>query len=196
MYLFEYEQKGLDRAKYGDGLYEEIAKRLKKKQFKGLGQRNLYLFRDLYLAYPQILQTLSAKLPDLNIPGILAFKKQPERDQSTFAYPTGHTDKIRVTDPELLLNRLSFSHFIELLKCNSALQRRFYETETIANNWSVRELRRAMDSLLFERTGLSADKEDVLKKHRSGSVLRAYPETSFETGRAGFWKQARQFFLA
>lgn len=71
----------------------------------------------------------------------------------------------------MLLNRLTYTHFIELLKCDIALQRTFYETEAIANNWSVRELRRAMDSLLFERTGLSADKEDVLQKHRSSSGL-------------------------
>lgn len=62
MYLFEYEQKGLDRAQYGDRLYDEISNRLKKQGLKGFGQRNLYQFKDLYLVYPQILQTVSAKL--------------------------------------------------------------------------------------------------------------------------------------
>ncbi|MBK7409157.1 MAG: YhcG family protein [Saprospirales bacterium] len=52
-----------------------------------------------------------------------------------------------------------------------ALKRTFYETEAIVNNWSVRELRRAMDSLLFERTGLSTDKQGVLDEHRSGTGL-------------------------
>lgn len=41
----------------------------------------------------------------------------------------------------------------------------------MANNWSVRELRRAMDSLLFERTGLSKHKKDLLNKYSDGSGL-------------------------
>ncbi len=81
--------------------------------------------------------------------------------------------------PELLINRLSFSHFIELLKTNTALQRSFYETETIKNNWSVRELQRAMNGMLFERTGLSSDKQAVLEKHRNGTGLT--PEDIFRS---------------
>lgn len=57
------------------------------------------------------------------------------------------------------------------------LKRVFYETEAIRNNWSVRELQRAMNSMLFERTGLSKDKESVLEKHRQGSGLK--PEDVF-----------------
>jgi hypothetical protein len=57
-------------------------------------------------------------------------------------------------DSTLLLSRLSFSHFIELLKADRYLKRRFYEIQTIKNNWSLRELQRAMNSMLFERTGL------------------------------------------
>ena len=49
---------------------------------------------------------------------------------------------------------------------------RFYETEAIVNNWSVRELERAIDSMLYERTGLSKDKEAVLGQHRKGSGLK------------------------
>jgi predicted nuclease of restriction endonuclease-like (RecB) superfamily len=78
-----------------------------------------------------------------------------------------------------LLSRLSFSHFIELIKADQPLKRIFYETEAIQNNWSVRELQRAMNSMLFERTGLSSDKEAVLKKHRKGSGLA--PEDVFRS---------------
>lgn len=82
------------------------------------------------------------------------------------------------TSPDILLSHLSFSHFIELIKADSSLKRLFYETETIRNNWSVRELQRAMNSLLFERTGLSTDKETVLEKYRKGSGLK--PEDVFK----------------
>ena len=66
--------------------------------------------------------------------------------------------------PELLLSRLSFSHFIELIKADTPLQRIFYEVQAIKNNWGVRELNRAMNTLLFERTGLSKNKEVVIAK--------------------------------
>jgi predicted nuclease of restriction endonuclease-like (RecB) superfamily len=45
----------------------------------------------------------------------------------------------------------------------------FYEVQAIKNNWGVRELERAMNTMLFERTGLSANKEAVLEKLK-GSV--------------------------
>jgi hypothetical protein len=58
------------------------------------------------------------------------------------------------TDFNLLLNRLSFSHFIELLKIEDyPLKRSFYETETIKNNWSVRELQRSMNSMFSTLDG-------------------------------------------
>jgi len=47
----------------------------------------------------------------------------------------------------------------------------FYETEAVVNNWSVRDLQRVMDSMLFERTGLSKDKRALLEKHRKGAGL-------------------------
>ena len=137
MYLFEYEQKGEDRAQYGDRLYDEISNRLKNNGIKGAGKRNLYLFKDLYLAYPQIVQTVSAqfKTPDLRL---YSLAKQDH------LLPMRQPGSSIETDPEILVNRLAFSHFIELLQCDTALKRAFYETETLVNNWSVRELRRAI----------------------------------------------------
>jgi predicted nuclease of restriction endonuclease-like (RecB) superfamily len=64
----------------------------------------------------------------------------------------------------LLLSRLSFSHFIELIRIEDNLQRLFYEVEAIKNNWSVRELARAIDSSLALRTTLSTNKEAIINK--------------------------------
>jgi predicted nuclease of restriction endonuclease-like (RecB) superfamily len=44
------------------------------------------------------------------------------------------------------------------------LKRSFYEVETVKNNWKMRELRRAINTLLFERTGLSTNKGAVIAK--------------------------------
>ena len=57
-----------------------------------------------------------------------------------------------------LLTHLNFSHFIELIRVNDTLKRHFYEIETLKNAWRVRDLARAIDTLLFERTGLSVNK--------------------------------------
>lgn len=57
-----------------------------------------------------------------------------------------------------VLSRLSFSHIAELLQCDDATKRAFYELECIRGNWSVRELKRQMASLYYERSGLSKDK--------------------------------------
>ncbi|WP_218149254.1 PDDEXK nuclease domain-containing protein [Chitinophaga sp. YR573] len=49
--------------------------------------------------------------------------------------------------------------------------------EAIKNNWSVRDLQRAINSMLFERTGLSTDKQAVLKSHIKEEPLK--PEDIF-----------------
>lgn len=59
--------------------------------------------------------------------------------------------------PEKLINKLSFSHLAELLQVNDPLKRTFYEIECIKGNWFVRELRRQINSLYYERSGLSKD---------------------------------------
>ena len=154
-YIVEYEQSGKDKADYGLGLFKAIAKRLLKMGVKSLRERNLYLCRDFYRAYPKILQTLSAKsyLVDFKPFAILQTLSAilPEPDESA--------------NLNILLTNLSFSHFIELLKADTDVKRRFYEVHAIQSNWGVRDLKRAIESLLYERTGLSTDKEATLKKH-------------------------------
>ena len=51
------------------------------------------------------------------------------------------------------------------------MKRAFYETETVKNGWSVRELKRQVDSMLFERVGLSKDKEGVLRLAQEGHLI-------------------------
>jgi predicted nuclease of restriction endonuclease-like (RecB) superfamily len=150
-YLVEYEQLGADRALYGTKLYKTLAKELKVKKIKGLSFTNLHLFKQFYQTYPQIVQTLSEqfKLPQNVI------QKVTENQGEIELY--SHSPDIN-----LLLNQLSFSHFIEFIKCDTPLQRAFYETFSIRNQWTVRDLQRARNSLLFERTGLSTDKESLL----------------------------------
>ena len=69
-----------------------------------------------------------------------------------------------VLSPQLLLSRLSFSHFIELVRVEDDLQRLFYEVEAIKNNWSVRELKRAIGTSLAFRTAMSKNKKAIIAK--------------------------------
>ncbi len=66
----------------------------------------------------------------------------------------------------------SWSHYLELLKVDEEEKRNFYLQETINSQWSVRELQRQKNSLLYERIALSKDKEKVLELAQKGQVLR------------------------
>ncbi|GHV52074.1 hypothetical protein FACS1894206_00180 [Deltaproteobacteria bacterium] len=54
-----------------------------------------------------------------------------------------------------MLSRLSFTHLELLAAIEESLKRSFYEVECIKGSWSVRELKRQIASLYFERSGLS-----------------------------------------
>jgi predicted nuclease of restriction endonuclease-like (RecB) superfamily len=60
--------------------------------------------------------------------------------------------------------RLSWAHFIELIRIEDPPKRTFYEVECVRGNWSVRQLQRQIGSLLYERTGLSMDKQAVVRR--------------------------------
>lgn len=61
-----------------------------------------------------------------------------------------------------------WSHYLELIKIVDEKKRNFYLNEAINSRWSVRELQRQKDSLLYERLILSKDKEEVLELSKKG----------------------------
>ena len=180
-YIVEYEQNGDDRAKYGEKLLDELARKLS--HIKGLSGRNLYLYKNFYQTYPYFLQTMSVKLQVLNLEQHTILQTVSAKLQSTdnedneilqtvsakFDTSTQMTLSPELLDgdklhPEFLLSRLNFSHFIELIRVSDPLQRLFYEVETIKNNWSVRELKRAINTQLAFRTTMSTNKDAVIAK--------------------------------
>ena len=68
--------------------------------------------------------------------------------------------------------KLSWSHYLELIKIDEEPKRNFYLNECINSKWSVRELQRQRDSLLYERLTLSADKEKILELSEKGQILK------------------------
>ena len=162
-HIAEYEQGGSDRAEYGERLLPELARQLH--GVKGLAERRLYQCREFYRAYPLILQTVSAELQRTGL--VDASKPFPTVAPALASDPQAPPGLA----PELLLNRLSFSHFLEFLALDRPLQRAFYEVQAVKNSWSVRELKRAINSALYERTGLSTDKAAVLAGHAGTQPL-------------------------
>ena len=73
-----------------------------------------------------------------------------------------------------LNEKLSWSHYCELMIIKDKAKRNFYETECINSNWSVRELQRQLDTSLFERLLLSDgknNKKKVLELSKEGQTL-------------------------
>lgn len=69
---------------------------------------------------------------------------------------------------ETLSHQLTWSHYFELLKCDDPLELQFYMKECIKEGWKVRELKRQINSSLFQRLALSTDKEGVLALANQG----------------------------
>lgn len=75
-----------------------------------------------------------------------------------------------------LFQELPWTHFIELVRMDDSLKRAFYEVETLRNRWSVRELKRQINSLLYERVGLSRDQAGVLSLAKEGELITTSSE--------------------
>ena len=67
--------------------------------------------------------------------------------------------------------QLSWSHYLKLIRIDDVAERKFYEIESVQNQWSLRELQRQYDSALYLRLALSRDKEKVKELSEKGQVI-------------------------
>ena len=65
---------------------------------------------------------------------------------------------------------LSWSHYVFLIRLDEPI-RKFYEIESLNNNWSVRELERQFNSTLYERLILNKDSKKILELSTKGQVI-------------------------
>jgi predicted nuclease of restriction endonuclease-like (RecB) superfamily len=126
--IVEEEQKGKQRAVYGEKLITELSKELTEEYGKGFSTTNLKQMRTFYLTYSKG-QTLSDEF------------------------------------------KLSWSHYLMLMRIDNPAERNFYEIEALENNWSLRELQRQFDSALYERLALSREKSEIKKLSEKGLVI-------------------------
>ena len=158
-YIVEYEQYGEDRARYGTELLKNIADKLNRKKIKGLSDRNLRNCRQFYLSYPNLGQALS----EFGLPYSI-WQTPSAKSGNSIKHP-----EYKNVEAVALLSRLTYSHIIELSREEDAVKRDFYELQALKGNWSVKELQRQMGSFLFERTGLSSNKEGLILDVNNGA---------------------------
>lgn len=77
---------------------------------------------------------------------------------------------ISETEPRTF--KLSWSHYLKLMRIDDVNERKFYEIESLKNNWSIRELERQYDSALYTRLVLSRNKDKVRELSEKGLVLQ------------------------
>ncbi len=182
-YIVIYEQQGKDRAAYGAEVLPRLARELARLGISPCEPRRLAAYRRFYLAYPQLRSALAPVLsstvsdkPSMT-PEIL--RSATAKSDNTISISMldilrSATAKLLLPDqnriskedsagdlglsPTLLLQRLSYTHLEVLAELDSDLKRAFYEIECVRGGWSVRELKRQIATLYFERSALSRDK--------------------------------------
>lgn len=154
--IVEFEQKGEQRAAYGEELLGRLSGDLSLRYGRGFSRQNLQQMRQFYLLYPskQICQTVSGKSEDT-------------LDTSICQTPSGI---LQAASVELSLSDLvssfplPWSAYVRLLSIKNEQARRFYEAEALRGGWSVRQLDRQINSQFYERTALSRNKAAMLCK--------------------------------
>ena len=166
-YIVEFEQHGEDRATYGEQLLKNLEKRL---NTKGLNERRFREFRRLYLIYPQLKEEVLGYVmsnPEIRWSLTTEFAT-PIRQMASAKY---ENEIRRTTSAELmdmhkwmipadkLFNKLTYSNLSLISAIDNPVKRAFYEMETIRGCWSYKELGRQINSLYYERSGLSKNKK-------------------------------------
>lgn len=167
-YIVEFEQNGEDRAKYGLRILQTLADQLLD---NSLSYSNLKVYRQFYSVYPQladIIPSFLQKYFDLKGQSAIGFLKLSESKQIVIGQSSivqlQQIDNYELAlTAEKLLQKLSFTHLVQLLPIDDPIKRVFYEMECIKGTWSVRELKRQIDSLYFERCGMSKNPNHLSK---------------------------------
>lgn len=143
--IIEVEQKGEKRAEYGKELLKRLSIDLTERFGRGFGDDNLQRMRIFYQLWSseQIYATTSAQ-SDVAISATLSRKFKIYETAKRFPLP--------------------WSHYVLLLSVKNENAREFYETEALRGGWTVRQLKRQINSQFYERTALSKNKTAMLRK--------------------------------
>jgi predicted nuclease of restriction endonuclease-like (RecB) superfamily len=164
-HIAEFEQGGLDRAEYGTHLLDNLSDRLKSLNIRGSSATRLKLYRLFYRQFP-IRPTLSDEFKERQLE---ALQIRPTASGESQSGPLS----LPQAQIRNLINSftLGWSHYVELLTLDDSAERSFYEIESAANQWSVRELQRQLASSLYQRLALSRDKDEIRRLATEGQIV-------------------------
>ncbi|MFV8335821.1 PDDEXK nuclease domain-containing protein [Flavobacterium sp. RSP29] len=161
--IVEEEQNGKDRAEYGKQLLKGLSKQLTNEFGKGFSVDNLQNMRKLFMTYSNYESLTSiSEIKSNSVSNI----SEIEKIKSLISFSDNSISKLRIS-----IFKLTWTHYVFLMRMEDEKERRFYEIESEKYNWSVRELKRQYDSALYTRLALSRDAAGVLKLSQQGQII-------------------------
>lgn len=150
--IVEYEQGGKSRARYADKTLAALSHKLTIDLGRGFSVDNLENMRKFFLLYSKS-ETVSRILVN----------------------PLPLSSKSETLSRKSKKNnfKLSWSHYVFLMRIENEQERKFYEIESTNEKWSLRELKRQFDSALYERLSLSRNKKKVKELSKNGHVIKS-----------------------
>lgn len=157
--IVEEEQKGSQKAAYGKEVLIQLSSALIADFGNGFSVSNLEAMRSFYVLYQDRLTSIE--------------KSQTVSGISDAGISQTVSGKLEQSIPASFRKSfpLSWSHYVTLIRIKDPAERAFYEIEAQQGYWSIRELRRQIDSGLFERLSLSKDKNKVLELAQKGQII-------------------------
>jgi len=149
-------------------------------KIKGIDKRSLFRFRQFYLYYPQIANLLKSTQDTNNQEIIIVGSLTPLLGNGIVGSLTPLLNGDILTDPEKLVKTLSYTHIEQLLRIDDQHKRTYYERECIRSIWSVRELKRQINSLSYERSAAAKDPSSLRNK-LSKSISQVRKEDLIKT---------------
>lgn len=160
-YIVEFEQNGSDRAEYGARLLEKIAQNI---NIRGLSAPELSRCRQFYATYPQILGLVTQEFKSMLPAQFLS----ENSNNSILGSATQELQNDEIKYISTIFQNISYTHFSELIKIGDSTKRRFYELLILKTQPSVKEIKRQINTLTYERVGLSGNHkvsfEEVINK--------------------------------
>jgi len=147
-WIVEEQQNGENRAKYGRRVISQISESMNKELGGGFSTSTLENCRKFYLTYQD----------RISQPVVREFETQKSQPLVT---------KLKEEAPF----KLSWSHYLILMRIKDENERSFYEKEAQKEVWGKRELQRQYNSSLYERLALSQDKDGLMRMASEGAII-------------------------
>lgn len=156
-YIVEDEQGGVERAAYGKATLKELSQLLTLNYGDGWSVETLTACRKFFIVYSKIVNTVHD------------IKNNNQKD--TLNHPIKNKDLLDYESVHYPQFKLSWSHYLVLMRVDNPDARSFYEIECDRQDWSVRQLKRQVGSSLYERLALSRDKDEVMRLALEGQTV-------------------------